>query len=584
MRAIQSKQEVGLAAKPASNNGGDLSLEGQAKRLLVQGSLVPVVAGLFVAVLMLWAMRGSVPLQDMAVWSALLVLSYGVRLVLFQKPKSYTHILGMPFLSLFTGLTFLSGLVWGLAGVWFFDPDQIQFQALLAFCAGGLAAGAVVSYASWPKAFVAFAYPALLPLIVQLFVQQDDVQFVMGTMLVVYLGVLSLMTRMINKTLVQNLEFESALGTSEGRFRGVFENSPAGMVLMRLDGEILMVNQAFAELTGYPREVLSGRNWREITYPEDIDTFEAIDQQIVEGTLPDLMVEKRYLHADGHAIWTDVATCQIVSPNQTDVFLLRQVFDISALKSVERMKNEFVSTVSHELRTPLTSIDGSLGLILGGAAGQISEPAREMAELARKNSQRLISLVSDILDIDRLESNDLSFNYAQVDVNKLVQETLDWNAGLAEAADVKFRYHTPTEALQVVGDAGRLSQVLTNLLSNAVKFSPKSSEIEIDVNRVGKHIRVSVRDQGPGIPDSFRSSIFNRFSQADASDTRAKGGAGLGLHISRSILDKHAGVLDFTSVPGDGATFYFELREWKGTEPLNKAIEKLHASGLRPGR
>lgn len=562
----------------------DLSQKGQIARLLIKGAYVPVVAAMVVAALMVWALRDTVSASHLLTWSLLLFVVYALRLFLFHNPKSHQQILGMPFLPVFTSLTFLSGLVWGAAGYFFFDPGQIRDQALLAFCLGGMVAGSVVSYASWPSAFAAFSVPALLPLVARLLTHPDEVQFVMGVMLLIYGVGLALLARTINRTLQQSLELQSALGNSEGRFHGVFENSPAGMVLMRLNGDILMVNRAFGQLLGYQREMLSDRNWRDITHSDDISAIELLDEQIAGGKHPDLMVEMRYLHHDGHAIWTDVATCLIVNPNKEDVYLLRQVFDITSLKSVERLKNEFVSTVSHELRTPLTSIEGSLGLIEGGVAGEISDPVREMTMIARKNSQRLITLVNDLLDMDQLESNDLPFRYDLVDMNALVIETLERNKGLADAAGLVFRYQPIEQTWQSVGDAGRLGQVLTNLLSNAVKFSPVSTDIDISLQQTDSKIRVNVTDYGPGVPEDFRANIFNRFSQADASDTRARGGAGLGLHISRSIMDKHAGQLDFTSVPGQGATFYFELQEWFGTDSIKKAVEKLRSSGLRPGR
>ncbi|NQV98303.1 MAG: PAS domain S-box protein [Rhodospirillales bacterium] len=551
---------------------------------MTKSAYAPLAAATVVAVLMIWALRDMVPVLHLALWSAALFSIYGLRLALFSKPGSYTHVSGFRFLPLFTGLTFCSGLVWGIASVLFFDPGQAQTQTLLAFCLGGLVAGSVVSYASWLPAFAAFAVPALVPLIVQLIMRDDEVQFVMGVMLLIYAIALAVLARTINRTLLQSQALQSALGNSEGRFRGVFATSPAGMVLMRLDGEIVMANRAFSQLLGYTGETLSGRNWREITHPDDIAATELLDERIISGDLPDLLVEKRYLHKAGHALWTDVATCLIDNPREQDSYLLRQVFDITALKSVERLKREFVSTVSHELRTPLTSIEGALSLILGGVAGQIPEPVREMTVLARKNSLRLIELVNDLLDIDQLESNDLPFAFDLIDMNRLVIDCIGRNKGLADKAGVALHFEPVDSQVQALGDWGRLGQVLTNLLSNAVKFSPRSDTIEVVLERIGSILRVSVTDNGPGIPDGFRATIFNRFSQADSSDTRAKGGAGLGLNISKAIMDKHAGKLSFVSVPGKGATFYMELQEWKGTEPINNAIDKLRFSGLRPGR
>lgn len=553
-------------------------------KLLVQNSHVPVVASLVVACLMIWALRDNEPTLDLSVWAAALLVVNGVRFALFHNPKSYSHIWKFSFLPLFAALTFASGLIWGVAAVIFFDPEQIQFQALLAFCLGGLVAGSLVSYVSWPLAFFAFAVPTLAPLITRLIAQADEVHVIMGVMLILFGGALAVLARNINRSLTQSLALQSALGNSEGRFRGVFESSPAGMLLMELDGRIMMANRAFGVLLGYTPEELSGQNWREISHPDDIETTVKLDVQVIAGAMPDLLVEKRYLHKDGHVIWTDVATCLIGNPNLGNAYLLGQIFDITALKSVERMKNEFVSTVSHELRTPLTSIEGSLGLILGGATGELSEATREMTTLASKNSRRLITLVNDLLDLDRLESNNLAFSFHQLELNDLVEEMIEHNRGLADSVGISIDYRPIEQNARVLGDQGRLEQVLTNLISNAVKFSPQGGRVAIAVTREGPSVRVTVTDQGPGVPDDFRQSIFNRFSQADASDTRAKGGAGLGLNISKSIMEKHAGELNYQSSAGKGASFYFELREWTGTESFDEAVEKLRSSGLRPGR
>jgi len=353
---------------------------------------------------------------------------------------------------------------------------------------------------------------------------------------------------------------------------------------MDLEGRIMMANRAFAVLLGYAPEELSGQNWRAIIHQDEIETTAQLDDQIIRGTMPELLVENRYLHKDGQVIWTDVATCLIGKPELGNACLLRQVFDITTLKSVERMKNEFVSTVSHELRTPLTSIEGSLGLILGGATGEIDEATRELTVLASKNSRRLINLVNDLLDMDRLESNELVFSFHQLDLNNLVLEVIENNRGLADSVGIAIEFHPVEVNASVLGDRDRLAQVLTNLISNAVKFSPQDGVVTISIALQGSFARVSVTDQGPGVPEDFRQVIFNRFSQADASDTRTKGGAGLGLSISRSIMEKHAGELNYQSSVGQGASFYFELRQWTEEEPLDEAIEKLRSSGLRPGR
>jgi CheY-like chemotaxis protein/two-component sensor histidine kinase len=225
------------------------------------------------------------------------------------------------------------------------------------------------------------------------------------------------------------------------------------------------------------------------------------------------------------------------------------------------MKSEFVSTVSHELRTPLTSIRGSLGLIAGGVAGPLPDAAQSLIDIAKNNCERLIRLINDILDSEKIESGKMTFDMRVVELKPLLEQVLADNEGFAAQHKVRLALAAPAEALHVNIDPDRLNQVVTNLVSNAVKFSPADSTVEVRAGRAGNRIRVEVQDRGPGIPDEFRGRIFQKFSQADSSDARLKGGTGLGLSIAKAIVERLDGIIGFTSKPGAGTTFYFELPE-----------------------
>jgi signal transduction histidine kinase len=243
--------------------------------------------------------------------------------------------------------------------------------------------------------------------------------------------------------------------------------------------------------------------------------------------------------------------------------LLRALRYASERKRLDRLKDEFVSTVSHELRTPLTSITGSLGLLMGKAADILSEPAARLLEIAHNNSQRLVRLVNDILDIEKLESGHAVFDFRKIEVRSLVEQTVESIRGYAEGHRVKVRI----EAAAVAGvraDADRLAQVVTNLLSNAIKFSPPDGEVVIAVEKEAKGdvVRITVRDYGPGISVDFKSRIFERFAQADATNARRKGGTGLGLSIAKQIIDRLGGDIGFADAPGGGTIFHVELPIW----------------------
>ena len=244
--------------------------------------------------------------------------------------------------------------------------------------------------------------------------------------------------------------------------------------------------------------------------------------------------------------------------------LLRALRYAGERKRLERLKDEFVSTVSHELRTPLTSIAGSLGLLMGNAAGSLPKSAERLLEIAHTNSVRLVRLVSDILDIEKLESGHVAFDLKKIQVRPLVEQTVEAIRGYAEGHRVKVRIEAVVAVDDVRADADRLAQVLTNLMSNAIKFSPPDGEVVIAVENEAKVnvVRITVRDHGPGISFDFKSRIFERFAQADATPARRKGGTGLGLSIAKQIIDRLGGEIGFADAPGGGTVFHVELPIW----------------------
>jgi signal transduction histidine kinase len=235
--------------------------------------------------------------------------------------------------------------------------------------------------------------------------------------------------------------------------------------------------------------------------------------------------------------------------------------DIQDRREIEQMKNEFISVVSHELRTPLTSIRGSLGLIAGGATGQLPDKAKSMIDLAVRSTDRLVRLINDILDIEKIESGKMKFQVKPLELVAVVEQAIDSTRAYGERLGIAFALESKAAGARVSGDVDRLIQVLANLLSNAAKYSPPQGVVTVSVTRTGGRVRVSVSDLGLGIPEEFQGRIFQKFSQADSSDTRVKGGTGLGLNISKAIVEKHGGTIAFITQKGIGTTFYFELPE-----------------------
>jgi len=227
--------------------------------------------------------------------------------------------------------------------------------------------------------------------------------------------------------------------------------------------------------------------------------------------------------------------------------------DISQRYALDRLKDEFISTVSHELRTPLTSIRGALGLLSSGILGEMNDKAANLFRIALTNSDRLVRLINDILDLERIQSGRKPVTFRQVQLEEIVRQAIDGMQPVAEAAGVQLTHDTTH--VEIDADPDRLLQVLTNLLSNAVKFSPPHSTIFVILRPGASGVTLSVIDQGRGIPADKLESIFGRFQQVDASDSQQKGGSGLGLAICRTIVLQHSGRIWAERNPEHGSTF-----------------------------
>jgi len=221
--------------------------------------------------------------------------------------------------------------------------------------------------------------------------------------------------------------------------------------------------------------------------------------------------------------------------------------------------------VSHELRTPLTSIRGALGLLASGRLESSPDKRQRMLHLAAANTDRLIRLINNILDVERINSNAATFEQSECNVRDLVEQVVETITPLAEKAGMAMRWSAP--AVSVWADADRMAQTLTNLIDNAVKFSPAGSTVDVDVTADDVFATFSVRDRGRGIPPDKLESVFDRFQQVDASDSREKGGSGLGLAISRGIVQQHGGKMWVESVLGEGTTFRFTIPLATGRQP-----------------
>ena len=381
----------------------------------------------------------------------------------------------------------------------------------------------------------------------------------------------------IARDITQRLQIEASLREAERRWRSLLENVRLVVVGLDRQGIVEYVNPFFLELVEYTSEEVLGKNWYEVFLPPHQrqrvqEHFQQLQQQSLHDYYQNSILTKsgqERLIAWNNTILRDLQGEAIATLSIGE--------DITERYAIERMKDEFVSVVSHELRTPLTSIHGALNLLSSGLIDAHSDRGRRVIDIASEGADRLVRLVNDILELERLESGKISLLQRSCNAADLLEKATDLMQVVANRAKVTLAVYSQDIQLNV--DSDRIIQVLTNLLGNAIKFSPEGSTVSLSVELVNgeseiiaahgyaslqespltTNILFTVKDQGRGIPEDKIESIFERFHQVDASDSRKKGGTGLGLAICRSIIQQHGGRIWAESVLGEGSRFYFTL-------------------------
>jgi two-component system sensor histidine kinase VicK len=374
----------------------------------------------------------------------------------------------------------------------------------------------------------------------------------------------------------EQVRVEGRLRTLTRQSDSILESVGDGIFAIDLNGNVTVANVAAAQMLGYKKEEMLGRNLHDLIHHTRPDGAPfASEDSPIRKSLTDLdtvrVSDEVFWRKDRSFFPVDyVARPQIESQPESDsrgdkaVGVVVAFTDTTERRALDRMKDEFISTVSHELRTPLTSIRGALGLLSGGALATRPEKGKQMLDIAISNTDRLVRLVNDILDLERISSGKAELHPTMCSAEDLLRRA----AGMQQSITPKptTRIFFSAQGVSVWADSDRILQALSNLISNAIKFSPVGSEIHLSARNLdGNEALIEVRDQGPGIPTDKIEHIFDRFHQGDASDSRAKGGTGLGLAICRSIINHHGGRIWATSTPNQGTTFHFTLP----TKPAN---------------
>jgi PAS domain S-box-containing protein len=345
---------------------------------------------------------------------------------------------------------------------------------------------------------------------------------------------------------------------AETRTRSIIHNALGGLITTNEKGIIESVNPAAERMFGYAADELTGQT---------VSTLVAAQYASVRDCLAHLhdhalgrVTEQEGRRKNGESFPCELSLFEFYTGDERH--FAAHMLDISERNEVERMKKDFLSTVSHELRTPLTSIRGSLGLLASGVMGELSHEARAMVQVAERNSIRLIALINDILDFDKLESGKMEMDLRPTPLVRVLERSVESISAFAVQEGVDIELHCGNGL--VLGDEARLGQVAVNLLSNAVKYSHRGGVVTLSAVAKDGWLEVRVQDRGRGIAPALQKRLFRRFQRADSSDARTTPGTGLGLAICKAIVEQHGGTIGVDSREGEGSAFWFRV---PGVEP-----------------
>lgn len=353
-------------------------------------------------------------------------------------------------------------------------------------------------------------------------------------------------------------EQELTIAATTRRLEAILRHAIDGIVTIDAHGIIEDLNPAAAATFGYASTELVGRPFSRLV-PDFMLNEDGQDCDPPPMPRGETRVEFEVagLRADGLIFPLMIGLSRIEIENRE--LYVAVVRDISESRLLDRMKDEFIASVTHELRTPLTSLHGLLDLLAAHEVDTIDGKAHELAQRAFRNSTRLVRLINDIVDFERIEFGEIAFNVRTSDIGPLIQKSVDANADYAEARGVWFELELPPVPVRALVDENLLARAVTHLLTNAARHSPAHEAVRVQVQPFDHVVRIAVTDRGPGIPEAERRRVFDKFTHVAGEDARYKDGAGLGLTIARAIVGRLGGTLDFASEPRVATTFFIDL-------------------------
>lgn len=514
-----------------------------------------------IALLIFVTFFGMVPPLLLAAWAVLALLGVGVTLSAIRvrrknTPPSDPHRSAR---RLFLRFVLISALWGGM--FWLTMPgDLIEYELLLVFLAAGSAAGLVAGFGPIPTLWAPMIFLTLAPPATKLFVNATRIELVTGIGLTLFFAALFFFgsnayrsfQRMIRLQRVA-LDLADEKSRIEAELEHFFERTNALTAVANKDGALRRLNPMWEQIFGYDLADMMGKRTIDFVHPDDRDATQAAARASLEGK-PIVNHVNRFRAADGSYRWLQWNAVR----DQRDGTILAAAADITDREDARMVKEQLIATVSHELRTPLTALQAALQILTAGIGGSVPGPGDRMLGIAERNTERLIALTNDILDLERIAGVKDALVLKPIEPEQLAHSTVEEMRPMFDSFGVDLIIDDHSGGHAFLGDEEKVRQVLHNLLSNAVKFSPLKGTVHVEIVDADEAVRLSVADNGPGIPAGAEEKVFERFVQLPRPADRKIGGTGLGLSIARDLVTAMNGRIG-TIPAATGAHFYFEL-------------------------